>query len=180
MNHYERQWRHTELRGEKNSMHIVKKKKNLFHNQVHTDNPSKKEDNAWSTRAGQTQSNNELKPLFLSQCSSSKFGERVTFKMIYEINKSYGFSFLVLYYTADVLFLNCVNFLFLHKFITWKQVIKKCIDLNVDFFFFKLQNCSDVCAVLQRICWGFILFYFILFPLILLHLVHRTEFITKM
>lgn len=42
MNHYERHWRHTELRGGKNLMHIVKKKKNLFHNQVHTDNPSKK------------------------------------------------------------------------------------------------------------------------------------------
>lgn len=103
-------------------MHIVKKK-NLFHNQVHTDNPSKKED-AWSTRAGQTRVIMNSNPFFLSQCSSSKFGGRVTFKMIYEINKSYGFSFLVLYYTADVLFLNCVNFLFLHKFITWKEVIK--------------------------------------------------------
>ncbi len=41
--------------------------------------------------------------------------------MIYEINKNYQFSFLVLYYTADVLFLNCVNFLFLHKFIAWKK-----------------------------------------------------------
>lgn len=28
--------------GKKNWMHIVKKKKNLFHNQVHTDNPSQK------------------------------------------------------------------------------------------------------------------------------------------
>lgn len=43
MNHYERHRKNTVLRGrEKNSMHIVKKKKNLFHNQVHTDNPSQK------------------------------------------------------------------------------------------------------------------------------------------
>lgn len=58
MNHYERQWRHTEPRerGGRNLMHIVKKK-NLFHNQVHTDNPSKKKTTLGP--AGQTQSNNE-------------------------------------------------------------------------------------------------------------------------
>lgn len=53
MNHYERHWRHTELRGGKNLMHIVKKKKSVSQSSTHRQ-PIEKEDNAWSTTAGQT------------------------------------------------------------------------------------------------------------------------------
>lgn len=59
MNHYERHRRHTELRGKKNLMHIVKRKKTSVSQSSTHRQPIEKEDNAWSTTAGQTHSNNK-------------------------------------------------------------------------------------------------------------------------
>lgn len=58
MNHYERHRRHTELWGEKKLDAHCKEKKSVSQSSTHRQ-PIAKEDNAWSTRAGQTQSNNE-------------------------------------------------------------------------------------------------------------------------
>lgn len=57
MNHFERHWRHTELRGKKLNAHCKEKK--IYFTIKYTDNPSTKEDNAWSKTAGRTQSNNK-------------------------------------------------------------------------------------------------------------------------
>lgn len=43
MNHYERHRKNTVLRGREKKLNAhCKEEKNLFHNQVHTDNPSQK------------------------------------------------------------------------------------------------------------------------------------------
>lgn len=60
MNHYERHRKNTVLRGREKKLnaHCKEEKKSVSQSSTHRQ-PITKEDNAWSTRAGQTSSNNE-------------------------------------------------------------------------------------------------------------------------
>lgn len=77
MNHYERHRRNTVLRGREKKLNAhCKEEKNLFHNQVHTDNPSQKKTMLGPQEQDRLKVTMNKYPRFLSQCSSSKFWGR--------------------------------------------------------------------------------------------------------
>lgn len=60
-----------------NSMHIVKKKKNLFHNQVHTDNPSQKKTMLGPQEQDRVKVTMNKYPVFCHNVHHLNFGKRV-------------------------------------------------------------------------------------------------------